>query len=283
MKKKKRSWNKNFTGISMACWNPWGISNERFNYCMAMNHDVLGLTELHNVHNKKLWRGKRWVTSADAKIDELTGNSTDSASGVGILLSRRFAKLVLAKGHIGSRIVWVRLKGPVCPLLVVLVYVPHKYRKSTPRASDTLAQIDKLLSDSEIIKPNDCIVLMGDFNCELQRNVKGCTGRWLMNQRPDDGHSNQVLDLLRSHDLFAVDSMFRPKRKTIGQGGKPRVCNATYLQKDASRRPKKLDYIFVSNRWKSSVTNSTTNWATAIHRFGKFFDHCLLQLLGNGV
>ena len=136
--KKKKSWNKKFTGIKMACWNPWGISNERYNYCMAMNFDVLGLTELHNVHNKKLWRGRRWITSADAKIDELTGDITDSASGVGILLSRRFSKLILAKGHVGSRIAWVRLDGPVCPLFVVVAYVPHKYRTTTPRATDTI-------------------------------------------------------------------------------------------------------------------------------------------------
>ena len=125
---------------------------------------------------------------------------------------------------------------------------------------------------------DDCTVLMGDFNCELQRNVQGYTDRWLMNKSPDDGHSDKVMDLLRAHDLFAVDSLFRPKRKAIGQGKKSRICNATYLQKDASRRPKKLDYFFISNRWKSCVVNSTTNWAPAAHRFGKFFDHCLLQI-----
>ena len=164
MTKKSKAWNKKYKGIKMACWNPWGLCNERFNYCMAMNFDVLGLTELHNVHNKKLWRGKRWITSNDAEIDEITGLSNDSASGVGILLSRRFSKLVLAKGCIGSRIVWARLQGPVCKMLVIVSYVPHKYRTSAPRAADTIAQLNKLLSDSEIVAPDDCVILMGDFN-----------------------------------------------------------------------------------------------------------------------
>ena len=58
----------------MACWNPWGLCNERFNYCMSMNFDALGLTELHNIQNKKLWKCKRWITSEDAGFDEYAAN-----------------------------------------------------------------------------------------------------------------------------------------------------------------------------------------------------------------
>ena len=34
-----------------------------------------------------------------------------------------------------------------------------------------------------------------------------------MNKRPDDGHSSSVMNFMRSHDLFAVDSMFRRRRR----------------------------------------------------------------------
>ena len=279
MPPKNRAWNKALKNVRMACWNPWGLCNERLNYCKMLKFDILGLTELHNIHNKKAWRGRHWITSDDVNIDE-EGNLTDSASGVGILLSRRFSSKILAKGSIGSRIVWVRLQGPVCPLFVVCAYVPHMYRKSAPFAEDIIQQISDLLAKSEELKPNDCVVLMGDFNCELQRNVAGCTGRWFMNKRPDKGHSAQVMSLLRDHDLFAVDSLFKPKRKYMfnPEIKRKRVCGATYLQKDISLRPKKLDYFFVSNRWRSSVTNSSTNWAPSFHRFGKAFDHSLLQI-----
>ena len=68
-----------------------------------------------------------------------------------------------------------------------------------------------------------------------------------MNQRPDDGHSNEILQLMRANDLFAIDSLFKPKRTRMFscQQGK-RLCNATYLQKDNTRRPKKLDYFLIS-------------------------------------
>ena len=100
-----------------------------------------------------------------------------------------------------------------------------------------------------------------------------------MNQRPDDGHITDIISLMRSHDLFAVDSIFRPQRKYMfNKDKKKRVCNAIYLRKDNTQRPKKLDYFLVSNRWRSCVTNSKTNWAPSVHRFGKEFDHSLLQI-----
>ena len=82
------------------------------------------------------------------------------ASGVGILLSQRFAAKVLAQGSVGSRIVWVRIDGPVCPLFIVCVYVRHKYKKTAPLATDVIEQLDDLLSNCKKLKSTDCIVVM---------------------------------------------------------------------------------------------------------------------------
>ena len=128
------------------------------------------------------------------------------------MLSPRFADRVLAQGSEGTRIVWVRISGPVCPLFIICAYVPHKYKTTFPTAQDTIAKLTALLRECEQIKKTDCVVIMGDLNCELQRNVQGCTGRWFMNQRPDDGHSEEILELMRANDLFAIDSLFKPKR-----------------------------------------------------------------------
>ena len=181
------------------------------------------------------------------KTQELTSKA--SAAGVTILLSSRFSKNVCTQGAVGSRIVWVRLKGSICSLFVVCAYIPHKYKTTKPCASDVLNDLKNLLTNCKKLKPTDCIIILSDFNCELQRNVSGCTGRWLMNRRPDDGHSNEVLDLLRSFDLFAVDSLFRPKKKCVTTlNTRKRICNATYLQKEVKCRPKKLDYLSSSSR-----------------------------------
>ena len=35
-----------------------------------------------------------------------------------------------------------------------------------------------------------------------------------MTERADGGHGNEVMNLLREFDLFAVDTLFKPKKKT---------------------------------------------------------------------
>ena len=146
--RKSRTWNKKFTNVKMACWNPWGLGNKRFNYCLALNYEVLSGPDWapQCTEQEIIWQCKRWISSEDAPIDE-EGNIKDSASGVGILLPKRFSELILARGAIGSRIVWVRLKGTVCPLFIVCVYIPHKFRKEKPFTSDILTHLDKLFAD----------------------------------------------------------------------------------------------------------------------------------------
>lgn len=99
-----------------------------------------------------------------------------------------------------------------------------------------------------------------------------------MNRRSDDGHIKDLVHVMQSHDLFAVDNLFRPNRSRMFYKQRKLVCNTTYLQKDKSFRPKKLDYFLVSNRWKSCVTKSSTDWVPSLHRFGKVFDHSLLRI-----
>ena len=69
--------------------------------------------------------------------------------------------------------------------------------------------------------------------------------------------------------------LFKPKRKMWD--GKMRRCNATYRAKEKGKRPTNLDYLCVSNRWKSMVMNTETRWRPSIHRFGQPFDHGLLH------
>ena len=86
-----------------------------------------------------------------------------------------------------------------------------------------------------------------------------------------------MLTLMRNYDLFAVDTLFKPKKKAWGEDKKMRYCNATYMAKDPKKRPRKLDYICVSNRWKGMVKNTETRWGPEFHRFGQKYDHGLLS------
>ena len=95
----------------------------------------------------------------------------------------------------GASITWVRLAGPVCNIFFVAVYVPHKYR-SDPGALDTIEKLESLLM-SKFVHKNDCVIIAGDLNCQLRRNVQGCTGPWSMTKKNEKvGHDTDILDLM---------------------------------------------------------------------------------------
>lgn len=106
---------------------------------------------------------------------------------VAIMLSDRMRGKVhtSSEDSVDTRIVWVRFQGPVCPIFFVVVYIPHKYRTSSSMTTDTLQQliIDPL---KNVAKNDRIIVITGDFNCQLRRNVEGCTGRWSMSKRNEE-------------------------------------------------------------------------------------------------
>ena len=270
-KKDKKKWSKHYYQVKIGTWNCWSLSNERYLYCQGLNYDILGLTELHNIQAKEQFQDKTWIHSSPAQVDS-QGKCNDPAAGVAIMLSKKMATKILGQGHVGTRIAWVRLKGPVCNIFYIVVYVPHKGRTVAPQAEDTIAQLTQLL---QTVKKSECVIIGGDLNCQLQRSVPGCTGKWCMTRHENKGHGNKILDMMRAHDVCAIGTYFKPKRKKWQ--GRHRYCNATYIPKDSTRRPTKLDYLLVSNRWKSMVVNTETRWGPSIHRFGHQFDHALVS------
>ena len=139
---------------------------------------------------------KLWVPvpSAQGRVDT-QGKCTGRAAGVYIvilLFNRMWIHTSVYKsGHVGSRIriVWVRLKGPICPIFFIVVYIPHKYRKTTPQADDTIAQLESLI---QTVPKNDCLVVCGDFNCQLKCNVAGCTRRWAMIKKNEQHYKDTI-------------------------------------------------------------------------------------------
>ena len=75
---------------------------------------------------------------------------------------------ILDSGHVGTKIAWVRLKDPVCNIFYIVAYIPHKGRTTSPKAEDTIEQLAKLLQKA---RKSECVILGGDFNCQLQRHV----------------------------------------------------------------------------------------------------------------
>ena len=130
----------------------------------------------------------------------------DKAAGVAILLSNRMEKKVMSFGTEGNRVCWVRLRGPVCNLFVIAAYLPHRGRVS-PSQDDTIADIQNILSK---VPSRDCVCMMGDFNEQVESNIKGITGKWTGG--PPSTNAEKITDMLRFNKLAAVNTMYQPKK-----------------------------------------------------------------------
>ena len=242
--------------LRLATWNCGGLSYTQRELCRDLDYDVLGLTETHD--NEALPSSASFIRGESAPV-------TDKFSGVALLLSARIQPCIMFKNCIGSRIVFARIRAAICNLFIICVYVPHSSRVN-PTASETFTQLESLL---RTVPNNDCVIILGDFNSCLPRLHDKLTGRWCVHARPDNhGGANRLLDIMKKHQLIAASTLHKPRRNHT---------NATFIPRDARFRPKQLDYILCSTRWVSSVRSSRVRWGISIQRWGRKYDHGLVE------
>ena len=146
---------------------------------------------------------------------------------MGILLSDRLEKKVTSFGSEGERVCWVRIRGPVCHLFVVAVYLPHRGR-TVPSQDDTLADLQKVLSN---VPAHDCMCVLGDLNEQVEANIQGLTGKWTGG--PASKNADKVAQLMRLNQLVAVNTMFQPRKQHS-------VC--TFLQTETAGNAQVNDF-----------------------------------------
>ena len=119
------------------------------------------------------------------------------------------------------------------------------------------------------MSPADCAVILGDFNSILPRLYRRLTGRWCVHTLVDNhGGGTALLDLMQSHNLFAVSTIHQPRRGHT---------NATFMPRDPRYKPQQIDYILCSKRWCTSVRSSRVKWGISIQRWGRKYDHGLVE------
>ena len=252
--------------LTVATWNPCGMSEERYDYIRSMGYDVVGLSELHGQHTK--WESSTFICGG-AVLD------SDPAAGVAIMLSQRASDAVLAFGAVGSRLVWVRLAGLYHNILIVCCYIPHAGR-TQPSLDEGMQLLDDTITD--LAKNGDCVIVVGDFNCRLSRKLDNLTGKWCVHSVADAGGS-RLCELMASHELRAASTFFQPRQWTRGSG--VAGGNSTYIvakEHGSTQAPAQLDYILISKRWMSGVAESKARWQPSYHRFGFQYDHALVSI-----
>ena len=90
-----------------------------------------------------------------------------------------------------------------------------------------------------------------------------------MHTRADNhGGGTALIGLMQKHNLFAASTIHQPRRGHT---------NATFLPRDPKYKPRQIDYILCSKRWCTSVRSSRVKWGIAIQRWGRKYDHGLVE------
>ena len=234
--------------LKFATWNCRSITFERFNFCKALGYDVLALTELWHNQNKFQTASKQFIISEQKTIQKGPNKGkprfpNDKAAGVAIMLSNRMRTKIMSFGSEGNRVCWVRLRGPSCNLFVIAVYLPHRGRVS-PSQDDTLTDVQTVISK---IPARDCICLLGDFNEQLQKEIKGVTGKWTGG--PPSANSEKIVQFLRLNNLIAANTTFQPKQNSS-------VCTFLQTTKKGNTETKVNDFgAYVNQEVKTKYKN----------------------------
>ena len=243
--------------LKLATWNCGGLSFMQREMCRDLDYDLLTLTETHD--KGTLQRKKDFICSDIAP-------QNDPFSGVALLLSNRLSKCVLHNGSNSSRVVFARIRADPCNLFIIGVYMPHAQCKQQPYFSDTLNRLDEVLQQ---VRNNDCVIILGDLNCKLARNIPKRKGRWCIH-KDSNRNGEEILDLMNRRNLCAISTMFKPLR------GK---TNAKFVPHDPTFNETQIDYILISSRWATAVTDSKVKWGVSISRWGRKYDHGLVNCL----
>ena len=78
---------------------------------------------------------------------------------------------------------------------------------------------------------------------------------------------------MRKHKLSAASTFFKPTKHRKS----PSRSNATYLAKDPNYKPSQIDYVLISSRWATSITNCKVKWGISCQRWGRHYDHGLIE------
>ena len=244
----------NAANLSIGCWNCGGLSKIKKDRIEALDLDIACITETHS------WRDDDQLTIYSELPPE-----NDSWAGVALTVNKRLSRYIMNSGRVGSRIVFCRFRGSSFNIFVVGVYIPRQKRKN-PCQDEIYDQLENFLLT---INKRDCIILLGDFNSRLSRDIAGRVGHWCIHNRRDAG-GDRLLDIMNMLDLRCVSTYYQPRKKH---------SNATYINKQPEKPPSQIDYIIVRSRWATSVRSCTTKWGIAIDSYGRKYDHGLVRMV----
>lgn len=271
--------------IKIANWNMARTSKLQLQHLDQYNYDVVFLPETHNTAVPLMhYRGhNRLLASNKGKA----AWAADSAGACAFRLSERAAQSLdtwdVIQGS-GGRAMWLQLRTNTKgnqPLIIVGGYSPPHRRNTFPTQSDVLLAMTKFITT---LPKRAIVVVLGDFNAQMTREVRGQTGRWCL-RTPENMHrmaSAQKKASAKLHQFAENCGLFAAN---TGQAATPTqrggVATWKLPQRGSDGRVKcvTLDWVFMNPAAMHTLQNVRCRWLPSRVRWGRSkHDHALQEI-----
>ena len=187
----------------------------------------------------------------------LSGPTDGSGTkGVGFAVSSQLDPLVEDWKPISDRVAVIQLRTVPIPTIAVCGYAPTNCADDASKD----AFYDLMNAALNGVRKDYFVIVLGDFNATLGKPFPGeCqVGPHSLGDRNDNG--DRFYALLEHHNLVAVNTFFRHKRRHL----------ETWASNDRRTR-KQLDYICLRRRFKGSALSCRSWWGNSLQS-----DHAVL-------
>lgn len=229
--------------INIATWNVRGLLGVGKLQILqrelkAAEIDICGLAETH-------WKGKGHFTTNDHQIF-VSGSDTASRNGVAIMVNKRIAQYVESYQAINDRIIEVTVRTKPTNMHLIQVYMPTT-DADDQEVEDIYQEIEQIVS---AIPKKEPLIILGDFNAKVGKttdnnNLQNILGRYGLGDR--NARGERLIQFAIDNNLTIANTMFKHHPRRL----------STWTSPDQKSK-NQIDYILISCRWRSSVTNVKT-------------------------
>ncbi|XP_030764239.1 uncharacterized protein LOC115888612 [Sitophilus oryzae] len=205
---------------------------------MTAEMDICGLSETH-------WKGKGHFTTAEHRIF-VSGSDNASQNGVAIVVNKRMVQYVDSYQTISDRIIKVTIRTKPTNMHLIQVYMPTT-DADDKQVEDIYQEIEQLVSATPKKEP---LVILGDFNSKVGKsadnnNLQNIIGMYGLGDR--NARGERLIQFAIDNNLAITNTMFKQHPRRL----------STWTSPDQKTK-NQIDYILISGRWRSSVTNVKT-------------------------
>ena len=223
--------------IMISTWNVRTMcdcskTNQILKEMYSFKLDILGLCESRLV-------GSGRERLEDGSILLYSGHEKHSIRGVGMIISKKYAKCILEWKPINDRLLKVRFNSKYSKLTVIQCYAPTNQAEEEEKDNF----YEALQREVDLVPRHDVLMVNGDLNAKVGEDntgKEGIMGKHGLGVINDNGQ--RFVDLCSTNDLVIGGTIFPHKK----------IHKQTWISPDSNTK-NQIDHITINRKWRSSL------------------------------